>query len=384
MCKKLFTPAWLLSGAIIGAGIFALPFVFEKAGTLAGLAYLVIFAGVFVLLHLMYADIIVKTDSPDGASAKAGGEHLFPGYAKIYLGNSGFWLTIISSIFGLLLTLIAYLALSASFLEIIFPGAFNGFNILIFWFLGSAAFFLDIRKMSFLELFITSGVIFISALVFIFGVNGLGRIAALPVFDFKNLFFPYGVILFSFSGRVAIPAVISYFRKTGQPVSGAGKSIILGTLMPAIVYALFVFGVLGLSGTVSEDAVSGLIGAASPLILALVAVFALVSLWDSYVIVGMDVKKSLTCDLKFPRIISGIVVVVLPLLFYFYGLRGFLELAALIGGVFIAFEGILICLMWLKTLKMETERVFLKKLSPFFAYALALVFIGGLVYELMY
>lgn len=377
MCKKLFTPAWLLAGAIIGAGIFALPFVFEKAGILTGAMYLIIFGLVFSIIHLMYADIIAKT----------AGDHFFSGYAKIYLGNFGFWMTIISSIFGLFLTLVAYLALSASFFQIIFPSGFYNFNlfgILVFWLLGSMAIFLEIRKMSFLELFITSGVIFISVLVFIFGIGNFEKVLAMPVFSFNNLFFPYGVILFSFAGRVAIPAVINYFKKTNQPVSEAGKSVILGTLIPAIVYILFVFGVLGLSGVVSENAISGLVGSTSFFVLALIGVFALVSLWDSYFIVGMDVRNSLICDLKFPKFIAGIMVVCLPLFFYFYGLKSFLGLATIIGGVFIAFEGAVISLMWLKTLRMKMERVFLKKLNPLFAYVLALVFIGGLVYELIY
>ena len=374
MRKKLFTPAWLLAGAIIGAGIFALPFVFEKAGTLTGLIYLAVFEFVFVLVHLMYADIIVKTES----------RHYFSGYARIYFGKFGFWLAVFSSVFGLFLTLIAYLALSSSFLSLIFPGGFNALNVVIFWLLGSVAIFLEIRKMSFLELFITSGVISVSILVFIFGAADFGRIISMPVFNLKNFFLPYGVILFALSGRVAIPAVINYFKKTNQSVSGAGKSIILGTLIPALVYALFVFGVLGLSGIVSEDAVSGLIGVASPLILSLIGIFALVSLWDSYFIVSMDIRNSLRCDLKFPKVIAGAAVVILPLLFYFFGLREFLKLAGLIGGVFIAFEGAFICLMWLKSLKRKTERIFLKKLSPVFAYVLTLVFIGGLVYELIY
>lgn len=377
MFKNLLTPAWLLAGAIIGAGIFALPFVFEQAGTLAGLGYLVVFGLVFTVLHLMYADIIAKT----------GGEHFFSGYAKIYLGNYGFWLAIISSVFGLFLTLIAYLALSASFLNLIFSSAGampETFKILIFWFLGSLAIFMGVRKMSFLELFITSGVIFISVLLFIFGASHFGKVAAMPVFNFGNLFFPYGIILFSFSGRVAIPAVINYFKKTNQPVSGAGKSIVLGSLMPAAVYALFVFGILGLSGAVSEDAVSGLIGAASPFVLALVGVFTLVSLWDSYVIVGMDIRDSLLHDLKFSKIISGIMIIFLPILFYFYGLRGFLALAGLVGGIFIAIEGVFICMMWLKSLKLGNQRIFLKKLSPYVAHFLILVFIVGMVYELVY
>jgi len=384
MRKKLFTPAWLLAGAIIGAGIFALPFVFEKAGTLTGLIYLAVFEFVFVLVHLMYADIIAKTDLADGTLANTESRHYFSGYARIYFGKFGFWLAVFSSVFGLFLTLVAYLALSASFLNLIFPSSFNVLNIVIFWFLGSVAIFLGIRKMSFLELFITSGVIFVSILVFIFGAADFGRIISMPVFNLKNFFLPYGVILFALSGRVAIPAVINYFKKTNQSVSGAGKSIILGTLIPALVYALFVFGVLGLSGIVSEDAVSGLIGVASPLILSLIGIFALVSLWDSYFIVSMDIRNSLRCDLKFPKVIAGAAVVILPLLFYFFGLREFLKLAGLIGGVFIAFEGAFICLMWLKSLKRKTEGIFLIKLSPVFAYVLTLVFIGGLVYELIY
>ncbi|MFH1346683.1 MAG: aromatic amino acid transport family protein [Spirochaetota bacterium] len=384
MRKKLFTPAWLLAGAIIGAGIFALPFVFEKAGTLTGLAYLAVFSLVFILIHLMYADIIAKTDLSDGVSANTESKHYFSGYAKIYFGKFGFWLTVFSSVFGLFLTLIAYLALSASFLNLIFPDSFNGLSIIIFWLLGSVAIFLGIRKISFLELFITSGVILVSILVFIFGIVDLEKIISIPVFNFKNIFFPYGIILFSFAGRVAIPTVINYFKKTNQPVSGAGKSIVLGTLIPALVYVLFVFGILGLSGVVSEDAVSGLVGVASSFILALIGIFALVSLWDSYFIVGMDINNSLKYDLKFPKMLAGVAVIILPLLFYFFGLRRFLELASLIGGVFIAFEGALICLIWLKSLKRKTERVFLKKLSPVFAYVLVLVFIGGLVYELIY
>ncbi len=384
MYKKLFMPAWLLAGAIIGAGIFALPFVFEKAGILTGLAYLAVFSLIFVLIHLMYADIIVKTDLSDGILTNTESKHYFSGYAKIYFGKFGFWLTVFSSVFGLFLILVAYLALSSSFLNLISPGSFGALNVVIFWLLGSMAIFLGICKVSFLELFITSGVILVSILVFIFGVADLEKIISMPVFDIKNIFFPYGIILFSFAGRVAIPTVINYFKKTNQPVSGAGKSIILGTLIPALVYILFVFGVLGLSGNVSEDAVSGLIGVASPFILAFIGIFALVSLWDSYFIIGIDIKNSLRCDLKFPEILAGIAVIVLPILFYFFGLRKFLELVSLIGGVFIAFEGAIICLMWLKSLKRKTERVFLKKLSPVFAYILVLVFLGGLVYELIY
>ena len=45
--KEIGLPAGLLSSLIIGAGIFALPYVFYRAGFLVGLFYLVIFSIVF-------------------------------------------------------------------------------------------------------------------------------------------------------------------------------------------------------------------------------------------------------------------------------------------------------------------------------------------------
>lgn len=375
-CKNPIIPASLLAGTIIGAGIFALPFVFGKAGIVSGLAYLAVFSAVFILIHLMYADVIAKT----------GEERRFSGYAGIYLGKPGFWLANLAAILGMILVLTVYLVLSASFFNLILPANFvvpDFVKILFFWLLGSLAIFLEIRKMSFLEFLTTFGVVLAAFLVFVFGFGNAGKFASIPVFDLKNIFLPYGAILFALSGRVAIPALLDYFKKTGQPVAAAKKSIVWGTLVPSFVYLLFVFGVLGLSGTVSEDAVSGLIGVASPVILVLVGVFGLVSIWDSYFVVGLDVKNSLKFDLKLPEFLAGFGVVALPLILYVCGLQKFLALVAVGGGIFTALEGILIVLMWLKSLKTGAERVFIQKLSPAIAYALLLVFAGGMVYELI-
>lgn len=380
MYKNIILPASLLAGTIIGAGVFALPFVFQKAGIVTGLFYLGLFSACFIFIHLMYADLILKTE---------GGRnfHRFPGYAKIYLGNWGFWTSILMTIVGMLFVLTVYLILSISFVNLIKPIGLNisdASKLLIFWLFGSAAIFLGIRRIALSEFLITGGIIVIILIIFGYGLSHFGKIISVQAFNLQNIFLPYGAVLFALSGRVAIPAVVSYFQKIRRPLAEIKKPIILGTLLPALVYLLFVFGIWGLSEVVSEDAISGLVGQIPKEVLALIGVFGLISLWSSYIVIGLDIKNALKFDLRFPKILAGLTVVVLPPLLYFWGFQSFLTLVGIVGGVFIALEGIFIVLMWLGARKMKSEEVIFKKLNPLVIYALIMVFIGGIIYEIIH
>jgi len=378
MYKNTILPASLLAGTIIGAGVFALPFVFQKAGIVTGLFYLSLFGAVFVFIHLMYADLILKTE--EGKNL-----HRFSGYTKIYLGNKGFWLSILMTIVGMLFTLTVYLILSISFINLIHPlvlSLSNTVKLLIFWFLGSVAIFLGIRRIAFSEFLITGGIFAIILIILGYGLSHWKRIVLVPVFNLQNIFLPYGAALFALSGRVAIPAVISYFQKIRRPLIEVKKPIILGTLLPALVYLLFVFGIWGLSNVVSEDAVSGLIGQIPQEILTLIGIFGLISLWSSYIVIGLDLESSLKFDLKFPKILAGFIVVAFPLFLYFLGFQNFLNLVSMVGGIFIALEGIFIVLMWLKASKLKARETIFRKLSPSITYILILIFVIGIIYEL--
>jgi len=380
MYRSLILPAGLLAGTIIGAGIFALPYTFEKAGILTGLFYLIVFGGALTLIHLMYADVILKTE--EGRNFRR-----FSGYAKIYLGNWGFWLSILMTVVGMLFVLTIYLILSVDFINLIVPAGWaisDASNLLLFWVFGSAAIFRGIQRIAFSEFLITGGLIAIILIILGFGLGHLDKIISLPVFNFQNIFLPYGAILFALSGRVAIPALVSYFQKIGRPLTGVRKPIILGTLAPALVYLLFVLGISGLSGTISEDAISGLVGWLPREIITLIGFFGLISLWSSYMVIGLDVKNSLKLDLKFPKSLAGFTVIILPPLFYFLGLKNFLALVGMAGGVFIGLEGIFVVLMWLRSCQTTPRQIIRKKLHPFIGYALIMVFIGGIVYELIF
>ncbi|MBI3638467.1 hypothetical protein HY227_01865 [Candidatus Wolfebacteria bacterium] len=372
MYKNIILPASLMVGTIIGAGIFALPYVFTKAGIVSGLFYLLAGALIFTLIHLMYADVISRT----------GDGHRFAGYAKIYLGDKAEWLTILTSIIGMFLILTIFLILSASFINLFLPNLPDIYKILIFWLIGSIIVLGGIKRIAVSEFLMVLGIIFIIFAVFSFGFGSLDKIKNFSLFDSSYFFLPYGPALFAFAGRVGVPAVIMYFKKGNEPVLKSKKPIILGTLFPAIVYAAFILGILAISGNVSKDSVSGLVGRLPEPILWLLGILGLLSLLSTYVPISLDIRKTLELDFKFPKILSGFAIILLPLILYFLGLRNFLGLISLIGGVFIGLESIILILIWRKAAKNPSPDAIIKKMNMAIPYTLLLIFILGIILEI--
>lgn len=370
--RRFVLPVSLLSGTIIGAGVFSLPFVFVTGGWVTALSYLAVFGTVFAVIHLMYADVMLTTDKA---------AHDFVGYARAYLGAWAGWLAFVMTVVGMLFALTIYLVLSASFSSILFPDQSTGTLVFLFWMLGSLFMFTPVRGMAALEALALLVIVGIVGIVAAQGVPHAERLLTVPPLDLRYLFLPFGPVLFSYAGRVAIPPLLSYFKAEGLSPLYAKRAIIWGTALPAFAYLLFALGVVGLSDSVSEDAVSGIVGL-SPAFLRAIGVLVLASLASSYFIVGVSVMRILEKDLAVPRLLSASLVVVAPLLLYAAGLKDFLTLVSVSGGVFIALEGVFIALMWRKA---HAARLPLL-LSPRFTYAvgaLVAVFIGGALYEIM-
>lgn len=374
MYKNVILPASILAGTIIGAGIFALPYTFYKAGLIPSLFYLIFFSCVFILINLMYADVITRT----------GGKHRFAGYARIYLGKLSEWIAVFSSIIGMILILTIYLIISVKFIKLVAPDISIIYSVIIIWALGSLGVFLNIKKLSLIEFITNGGIVAIIIVTFFYGTKNLGNIASVPLLDISGLFLPYGIILFSLTGRVAIPAIVGYFTNNNQPAKMVIRPIIYGTLASAFLYLLFVIGILGISPTPSDDSVSGLIGKIPNLaLILLVGLLGLVSLWNTYIVIGRDIKKSLNYDLKLPNILAGVITIFTPLILYFSGLQNFIRLVELVGGIFIGLEGIFIVLMWLKTKNIDSKEKILSRINPIINYLLILIFIGGIIYEII-
>lgn len=367
-------PASILAGTIIGAGIFSLPFVFNAAGILTGLFYLAVFGLVYILIYFFYGDLILRTP----------GEHRFVGYAKLYLGNSGFWAAIFIGLVQLLFVLTIYLVLAPSFSKLFISDGYL-YHLLAFWLIGSIAILFDIKRIAALEFLITLGIIGIILFVFGLGFKNIfyvnwGNFDLSQVRDFALV----GPVLFSLSGSLAVPEVISYFRESKTPLVYLKKSLVLGSFLPALVYAGFVIGILGLSAIPSEDAVSGLIDKVPAAVLVLMGILGFLSLISSYIVIGLNSRRIFEYDLGLPGLVSRGLVIIIPLILYFSGFQSFIGLVDFIGSVFLPLESIFIIFMWLQAnKKSEMPAMLVGKPAIASIPVLLLIFVTALIYAII-
>lgn len=350
----------ILAGIIIGAGVFSLPYVFRAAGFLTGIFYLALSAAVYIALYIMYAQVISETD----------GEHRFVGYARIYLGRFASFFAILISIAQAVVVLTIYLILAQSFASLITDYGKGMDALVVFWLVGSLMIFLGVRRIAWSELVITGGMIAVLLIVFFIAITSGSHAVTDDVLpgSVGAFFLPLGAVLFSLSGRQAIPEIV----KIG---GGYKKAIAVGVLIPVAVYFLFVVSVLALSPVVTEDAVSGLVGAVPGfLMLAIIGVFGIFSLLSSYGTIGLDVYESLGLDFKLPFWAKFLIIIFGPIALFFAGAQSFLALVGIAGGIFLAIEGILIVLIWLR----------MKKKKPSLgAILMVAVFATALAYEIL-
>lgn len=363
----------ILAATIIGSGMFALPYAASRTGLFTALFYLAVFGALFSLMHLMYADIIIRTKE----------NHRFAGHAKLYLGDAAEWIAIIVTIIGMIFTLTVELVLSVSFINLFAPHLPELAKLFFMWGVGSLAIFWEINELAFSEFLMASAIIFITLVVALYGISSFNHLSSIPLVSFSYLFLPYGIVLFALDGRPAIPAVMGYFRNNGEPQTKARAAILLGTAIPAIVYAIFVIGILSITDSPSPDTVSGLKALLPWGLTALFGVLGAVAVFSTYIVIGRDVKKSLVYDLNFSSFWAALVVVAAPLFIYLLGFQEFIKLTGIVGGIFIGLEQSLVLLMWRKASKIPSKEKILGRIPPLLVYFSLLVFAGGIVYEIL-
>jgi len=372
MIKRVILPAGFLSALIIGAGMFALPYVFYLSGPITGIFYLVIFALVFVTLHLMYADIIVRTEE----------RHRFVGYAERYLGRAGMFISIGTTLVGYILISTIYLIISASFFKLLFPIP-DLAGVLIFWTISAVFVFLRIRGLTWGEFLIGLMIFTIAGLVFFYGFFNGGT--AISYGHVHPLFFllPFGPVLFSLSGRSGISLLVEYFGSNRFSFKLLWRPILIGTVFPILVYIIFSAGILRISPIPTQDSVTGLLSNVPVPLIWAIAILGLASIGSSYTIIAREIEGIFASDFRIPAKGSIAIAVALPLILYLLGFQNFLALIALAGGVFLAAENILVISMWKVVRKIKSPHALIKRIHPVILYSMITIFIGGILYEVI-
>ncbi|MDX1535413.1 MAG: aromatic amino acid transport family protein [Candidatus Spechtbacterales bacterium] len=370
--KGLLTASSSLVGTIIGAGIFGIPYTFAKAGFLAGTLFFVVLAALILLLHLMYAEVVERTSE----------KHRLIGYSKKYFGDGVrdlVSLSVVVSVFG---SLVVYIILANNFVADLFGSPDTALPFLwggLFWLLLSIAIIKGIKTIARVEMYIL-GILVITLVMLIFKGAPLVQVSNFSGVNWSNVFLPYGVILFSLGGFAAVPEIRSLLPSGGKTFL---RSVIIGFMVAAIITYLFAFVVVGVSGaSTSEDAIGGLLPFIGPVVGYLGAIFGVMTLMTSYLVIGINLKESFMYDWGMSKAKSELLVVVVPMALVLMGIRNFISVIAITGSIMGAVNGSMIALLFAKAKKHgDREPEFSISIPKFIIGLLILILVIGGIYE---
>jgi amino acid permease len=370
----------ILSGTILGVGIFGVPNVFFESGFSIGIVFLVITLIFNILSHLIYGETLLRT--PGNVRA--------PGLARIYLGKIGYIISSIASFVGVSGVLLAYLILGSQFLQNFFN--FLGLNLgetmitIIFWLVGIIGMTLGIKFIGMSEIV---GLVLIVLLIFVFFIFGFPQLNSeqLLKFDFSKFLLPYGVLLFALSGGSAIPEIIDYFRKKSyiKEKINFKLPIIIGTTIPAILYIFFVLGIFGIfpDKFIPVNIIPSLLE--KNILLGITTnILGMILIITSFFITGLNFKNTLICDFKIKKILSWLITASLPIILYFSGIRSFIGVIGFLGAVVLAIQTIINIMVYhLSQKKGKLEPVFSLKFPLWAKISFVILLLIGAVWEII-
>jgi len=361
-----------LIGTIIGAGVFAIPYVMAKSGVILCLFYFLILGLVALFLHLFFGEIVLRTKQ----------KHRLIGYAEKYLGKRAKVLVSFSTILGTVGALLAYIILAGNFLKIIFPTSLSPFQLsLILWAVLSLFVFLGMKLIAQAQLLMNICLLGAVLLIFFYGfpkINVENLVLANP----RYILLPYGVILFSLVGWNAVPEVEKILIRK----KNLKKVIFWAIAISLSFYFLFGLFVSGLSGeNTSQDAFGGLIPILGEKIMILGGIFGLFAISTSFLILANYLKNTLVFDYHLPYFLAFILAIFSPLCLFLIGIREFIGVVAFIGTFMSLVDGLIITLVYKKA-KKKGDRTpeYNLKIPRYLPYLIMMILLFGAIIQTVY
>lgn len=362
----------LLVGTVIGAGVLGIPYVVAKAGFITGIITIILLGLIVLFLNLLFGEVILRTP----------GNHQMPGYAGIYLGKWGKRIMTITVFLGIYGALTAYLIGEGKALSAIFGATPTTFT-LLFFVITAAAVYLGLKFITKTEL-IAAGTILILVLVisFLTIFSDKFNLANLTTFNPANLLIPFGVILYAFHGVTSIPEMKEYLIRDRKKMK---KAIILGSIIPLIVYILFAFSVVGVTGEQTTGiSTLGLGESLGQSMIVFGNIFAVFAMFTSFLTLALAMKEMYIFDYKINKHLAFLLTMFIPLAVFLLGANDFIAVIGITGAFTIGTESIMVILTFWKARK-HGGRVPEYKLGKKYIIGglLILLFLFGMINQLL-
>ena len=319
---------FMITGMTIGAGILGIPYVVAQVGLKIGLAYIIVFGLIMLALNLMLGEIAVRTR-----------ESLqITGFVGKYLGKWPKLIINIMIIFGSYGALLAYISGEGQTLANLFGGNSMVWSV-VFWGIASTLVWRGLQTVKVAERILSLVVMTIICGLSIYILKDF-KMATWAYSDLSQVFLPYGVILFALNGTSAVIEAHALLPRDNKSFK---KALIIGSLIPVAIYVLFALAVVGATGLqTTEIATIGLGQKFGQGVMIISNVFAILAMSTGFIGSGIALKQNFIWDNKLNRYFSEFLVISVPIVLFMAGLRQFITILSLSGGVLIAMEAIIL------------------------------------------
>lgn len=370
MNKKFWVATFTLTGSIIGAGILGLPYVFAKSGFLVGLFWLLFFGALLIFVNLALGEVMLRTR----------GIHQLSGYANKYLGKWGQRIMFSAMVFGVYSALLAYLIGEGESISKIIPGNIPPIIFgIMFWLVMTLLLKEGMKGLKKVEMWGVIGIILIVLGIFIKFIPSINP-TNLIVWNSASFTVPIGVVMFALLGFTSIPELKREIKGNEKLLK---RAIIVGTLIPVVLYILFSVVFIGVLGkNVNEVATLSLGPFAT--------ILGIFTMLTSYFVLSFSLRSTFKYDMKTPKwstfLFSSIIPLVLYVLVTKFNIMGFALVLGLGGVVSGGITGILILLM-AKKAKSSTRNgkdpEIKIPINWFLIIILSLVFLVGIILQII-
>ena len=374
---KLWMAITTLIGTIVGAGILGIPYVVAKAGFVVGLIFIILLGLAFLYLNLFTGEIVLRTKE----------QHQLTGYAEKYLGRWGKRVMTFTMLFSIYGALTAYLIGEGESLRAIFRVGSPLFYTLIFFIIGFLIVWRGVKATGKAELFLILFLFVVVVLISIFSYRQLD-FSHLTTFNLGYILLPYGVILFSLLGSPAIPEMQEVLGKDKKLMK---RAIIIGSLIPILLYIVFTAVIMGLVGIEQFEllqpneriATIALSVYAHPLLGIFANVLAVLSMFTSFLALSIALTEVYEYDYKMTRSASLLLTFSLPLVIAVFNLATFLRVLDITGAVAGGLNGVLIILLYWQAKKYgDRDPEYSLGKHALLGAVLMFFFIVGILYQL--
>lgn len=359
----------MLIGTIIGVGIFGVPYVVARSGALFGAAHFVVMTAVLLFVHLSFGELTLRTKA----------HHRLVGYAERYFGPWGKGIAALAGIAGIYGALLAYIIIGGSFLHQLLGPTLGGTPWLYsvaFSAVGVIAIAFGLRMIEELEFILTAFLFIAMALIFIVGAQRVNTEHWNTVY-LSNALLPYGAILFSLGGASAIAEIRDILRGRERLLA---RAITWGTLIAAALTALFVFIVVGVSGSATTpEAIAGLAPTLGRSIVLLGAILGILAIATSFLSLGLYIDEVFRFDFRYSKPMALLLGVVVPIVIFLIGQPEFTKVIIVTGGIFGGLDGIIILLTALRARRTgDRQPEFTLRVPAVVHWIVALMFLAGI------